>query len=143
MVTGDSIAAFMRRISEASRVFVIFSEKYLHSVFCMTELYELWMDCRQRDEEFLRRIRVYFLPNAKIFTPRDRLAIALWWKAELAALEADAHALGIGAVAESTHRELRRMRGFVGHVDEILALIAGRLNPKNFEELVKTGLDDA
>jgi internalin A len=59
MRVGDRISAFMRRLAEGQRMFVILSEKYLRSIYCMTELYEIWWNCRGRDDAFIARVRVF------------------------------------------------------------------------------------
>ncbi len=69
---GDSISRFMRRIGRGDRVFVVPSDKYLRSPYCMFELFEVWRTSKAKDEEFLRRIRVYSLPDAQIRTTLDQ-----------------------------------------------------------------------
>ena len=66
---GDSISKFMRRLGSGDRVFVILSDKYLKSPYCMYELLEVWRNSKMADEEFRRRIRVFRLPDAKMMTP--------------------------------------------------------------------------
>jgi internalin A len=39
---GDSIAKFTKDIGRGDRVFIILSDKYLKSPFCMIELFEIW-----------------------------------------------------------------------------------------------------
>ena len=55
---GDRISAFMRRIGQGDRVFVVLSDKYLRSPYCMFELSELWRTSQAEGEKFLRRVRV-------------------------------------------------------------------------------------
>ena len=62
----------MRRIGRGDRVFVVLSDKYLRSPYCIFELFEVWRTSRAEDEEFLRRIRVYSLPDAQIRTTLDQ-----------------------------------------------------------------------
>jgi internalin A len=79
---GDSISSFMRRMSTGNRVFVILSDKYLRSPHCMFELSEIWRMCRQEGEAFLERVRIYALPDTKIFKPADWVDWAIYWKRE-------------------------------------------------------------
>jgi hypothetical protein len=44
---GDNIAKFMKQFGLGDRVFVILSDKYLKSPFCMFELFELWRPRRR------------------------------------------------------------------------------------------------
>ena len=50
--TGDPITPFMSRIGRGDRVFVILSEKYLHSAWCMFELSEIWFQSRLDEGSF-------------------------------------------------------------------------------------------
>jgi internalin A len=76
MTAGDRISKFMAPIGRGDRVFVVFSDKYLKSPFCMYELFEVWRNCRGEGREFLDRIRVFTLPSAKIWTTVDRALYA-------------------------------------------------------------------
>jgi len=76
---GDSIAKFMRAIGEGDRIFVVLSDKYLKSPFCMFELFEIWRNSRQDKAEFLRRVRIYTLGDAKIRKPVDRVRYGKYW----------------------------------------------------------------
>ena len=53
-------------------MFVILSDKYLKSPYCMYELLEVWRNCKAEDEVFRKRIRVYRLPDAKMMGPLER-----------------------------------------------------------------------
>lgn len=71
------------------RVFVVLSEKYLHSARRMFELYEFWFYSRRDETDFRRRVRVYALSDAQAATPLQRARLAAWWKTqhdEIAAL---------------------------------------------------------
>ena len=58
----------MRRIGQGDRVFVVLSDRYLRSPYCMFELSEVWRTSRAEGEAFLRRVRVYSLPDAQVWT---------------------------------------------------------------------------
>jgi hypothetical protein len=58
---------------------VIFSEKYLHSIYCMSELHEIWRRC-VNDKTFGDRIRAYTLPDANIGNILEQLDIIGWWQ---------------------------------------------------------------
>lgn len=142
MGLGEQISKFMRRIGRADRVFAVLSDKYLKSPFCMFELSEVWRNSRQEDKEFLRRICVYTLPCAKIWTPRDRTNYAIYWKEQHDALEAPVKEHGYHILGESGAQQLRRMRDFSQNVADILATVANTLQPRSFDELVKHGFKD-
>jgi internalin A len=84
---GEGISKFMGRIGQADRVFVVLSDKYLKSPYCMTELFEIWRNSRQNEGQFLGRIRVYTLPCTRIFSPLDRAQCAVYWKKQREALK--------------------------------------------------------
>ena len=53
-------------------MFVILSDKYLKSEFCMCELFEIWRTSAEEPDRFLNRVRVFCLPDAKIAKLKDR-----------------------------------------------------------------------
>jgi len=52
LVHVDRISAFMQQIGGGDRVFIFLSDKYLHSPYCMFELFEMWRNSRQDSAEF-------------------------------------------------------------------------------------------
>ncbi|WP_082167682.1 COR domain-containing protein, partial [Methylobacterium aquaticum] len=140
---GDSISAFMRRLGGGDRVFVILSDKYLRSPNCMFELSEIWRTSRQEGPAFLDRVRVYALPDAKIWTPLDWTDWAIHWKQRHDELQSRAVAHGIGILGEVGGRQLRQMQGFSLSVSDILGTLTDIVQPRTFEELERYGLDDA
>ena len=139
---GDSITKFMQRIGKGKRVFVVLSDKYLKSPFCMYELWEVWRNARQQGEAFIDVIRVFALPDAKIFTPRDRLLLAAHWKKETEELAALVKEVGPELLGERDGDRLRMMRRFSYDVSDILATIADRVLPRSFEDFEKYGFDE-
>ena len=104
----------------------------------MHELYELWRNCRQDDKEFLDHVRVYTLPDAKVWSPLDRAERAEYWENEYAKLEPKLRYL-----SESDFRRYLCMKEFHNQVGRILSLVTDILQPQDFEQLVKYGLSDA
>jgi hypothetical protein len=82
MRSGDLISGFMKRIGLADHVIVILSEKYLGSIYCMTELHSIYQRSVGEKEAFLRRIIPVVLDDAQIAAWRDRVAHAQHWRAE-------------------------------------------------------------
>jgi hypothetical protein len=134
---GERISKFMKQLGRDDRVFVILSDKYLKSPFCMFELSEVWRTSRQEDEEFLRRICIYTLPCAKIWTPRDRAKYAIHWKQQHDELEALIKKHGYDTLGERDAQQLRRIRDFSRNVGDILATVADILQPRSFDELAR------
>ena len=50
---GDRISKFMSRIAHGDRIFIVLSDKYLKSAYCMHELFDIWRNCREDDAEFI------------------------------------------------------------------------------------------
>jgi internalin A len=139
---GDSISRFMKRIGAGKRVFVILSDKYLHSPHCMFELSEIWRTSKQEGEGFLQRVRIYALPDAKIWSPVDRIDLAIYWKDQYEALDSRVREHGATILGEHDHRLLCQMQNFYIQVSKILAIVSDIVQPRTFEELTRYGFDD-
>jgi internalin A len=133
---GESIAKFMRSLAASDRVFVILSEKYLSSSYCMYELWQVWLNCRADDEEFRQRIRVYRLPDAAMMKVLERGRWGKYWKDQLK----DITDLGLDNLGKEDFGEYKLMLDFANHVGDILRVIADTLLPEDFDELEKHGL---
>jgi internalin A len=140
---GDSISTFMRRIGAGDRVFVILSEKYLRSPHCMFELSEVWRTSKHEGEDFLKRIRIYALPDAKVWEPEDWADWAIYWKEKHDALDRRAREHGGAILGEPGLRRLIHMQRFYTQVADILGVLADIVQPRTFEELEQYGFDDA
>jgi hypothetical protein len=139
---GDSISAFMKRIGGGDRVFVILSDKYLRSPFCMFELSEVWRMSKQQGQDFLDRVRVYALPDANVYKPVDWISWAAYWKREFDELDAMASRLSPALLGEHGHRRLMQMQTFYTQVADILGTLADIVQPRTFEELKHYGFAD-
>ena len=136
---GDRISTFMKSIGTGDRVFVILSDKYLRSPYCMFELSEIWRTSQQEGEAFLKRVRIYALPDAKIFQPGDWADWAIYWKREHDELERRAQLHGMVVLGEQGHRRLTQMRNFYTQVSDILGTLADIMQPRTFEDLERYG----
>jgi internalin A len=131
--TGDPIMPFMQRIGAGDRVFVILSEKYLRSPWCMFELLEVWRHSRADPDDFRRRVRVYALPDAKAATTRDRIANAVYWKQEHDGIEATIKEHGAAVLGTHDFEAFKRMGEFYRSVPDILATLFNTVQPRTFE----------
>jgi internalin A len=113
---GDRISKFMEWIGRGDRVFVVLSDKYLKSSYCMFELYEIWRTSKAKDEEFLRRVRVYSLPDAQISEPLDRLQHAKFWKDQHDELKTFIKENGADLLGEQDLQQFKLMQNLYGHV---------------------------
>jgi internalin A len=139
---GDSISKFMQRLAGGDRIFVILSDRYLHSPYCMYELMEMWRKCSAEEENFLTRVRLYVIPGTKIFSLSDRAQYAVHWKQEYEKVHQLIHDHGAEVVGQRGFREYKLMGDFRRWVAEILETVADRLQPRDFEDLARYGLDD-
>jgi internalin A len=139
---GERISKFMERLARGNRVFIILSDKYLKSPYCMAELARVWRNCRQDDEEFLRRIRVFTLDDAKIWTPKERALCAAYWRTESGELETIIGQHGYGILGEKDYERYRLMDEFAKQIGNILATVTDILQPRTFEELELYGFAD-
>ena len=125
---GDRISKFMKLLGRGKRVFVVISDKYLKSPYCMNELFELW-----------NHIRVYTLACAKIWTALDRTKYAVHWKEECGRLEALVKEHGDEILGEKDARQYRLMKRFSRQIGDVLATVTDILQPCNFEDLERYG----
>ena len=139
---GDRITPFMRRIGAGDRIFVILSEKYLRSPFCMFELCEIWRQSRGEEADFRRRVRVYALPDTKAGAPVERMRHAIYWKSQHDEIAAMIKQHGAEIVGDQDFERFRRMGDFYRHVPDILATMFDTVQPRSFEELERYGFDD-
>jgi internalin A len=139
---GDSISKFMQRLAGGSRVFVVLSDKYLRSPYCMYELLEIWRRCSGEEEKFLDRVRVYIIPDTKIFSVTDRAQYAIHWQQEYDKVDRLVHDHGPDVVGRRGFQEYKLMGDFRRWVAEILEAVTDRLQPRDFGDLAKYGLDD-
>jgi internalin A len=139
---GDSISKFMSQLANGDRVFVVLSDEYLRSPYCMHELMEIWRTCAAEEQVFLDRIRVYVVPGTRIFSISERAQYAVYWRKEYEKVNNLIHNNGPDVVGRRGFQEYRLMDDFRRWVAEILETIADRLQPRSFEELAKFGLDD-
>jgi internalin A len=137
--TGELISAFMRRIGSGDRVFVILSDKYLHSDFCMTELCEIWRYSRAGPGDFRRRVRIYALADTKAGTILERMRLSVWWKSKYDEISAMIKEHGPDIMVPRDLAAFRRMGEFYRVVPDILALMFDTVQPRTFEELVAHG----
>ena len=139
---GESITRFMKRLGSGDLVFVILSDKYLKSPYCMYELLEVWRNCKAEDEVFRKRIRVYRLPDAKMMSPLERLEYAVYWDDEFTKLDKVVRKESPSLLGKADFNRYRLMQDFTHFVGDMLVLIADTLLPRDFEQLVAHGFGD-
>jgi internalin A len=139
---GDSFIRFMQQLGSRDLLFVILSDKYLKSAYCMYELLEVWRNCKEKPETFRKRVLVYRLSDAAMSTPRERVLCAKYWREQFNELDATVREFGPDLLGEADFKRYKLMQDFSHRVGDILALIADTLQPRDFDELKSFGLDD-
>jgi internalin A len=133
----------MSQIAQGDVIFVVLSDKYLKSPYCMFELFEIWRVNRQDETEFLKRVRIYILDDAKISTPGGRLRYAGYWRKEYSELKrAMKWAGGVDVVGEADLRLYKLMQEYYNKISDILALFANILQPRSFDYLKSYGFGE-
>jgi internalin A len=140
---GDSVSKFMSQIAQGDVIFIILSDKYLKSPWCMFELFEIWRVNQQDETEFLARVRIYVLQDAKISSPIDRLRYARYWREQYDELERTFKDVGVGAVGQADMRLYKQMQQYYSQVSDMLAGFASILQPRSFDDLKVYGFDEA
>jgi hypothetical protein len=121
-------------------VIIIFSKKSLHSIYCMSELHEIWRRCVD-DKTFGDRIRAYTLPDADIGDILRQLDVIGWWQERYRQIEAKANQVGWPNLSPQLFEEVLRTRAIAQDASAILALIQDTLRPRRPEDMLRTAFD--
>ncbi|MCA3313965.1 MAG: hypothetical protein ING06_12905 [Roseomonas sp.] len=79
MTPGDRIRTFRLQIARSPRIFVFLSDRYLESLNCMAELYEIWRECDRNEDKLRDRIRIFKFPNLQLSDPVIRAGYREHW----------------------------------------------------------------
>jgi TIR domain-containing protein len=139
---GDRISEFIEKIGRGDRVFIFLSEKYLHSPYCMFELFEIWRNNRQDKEKFLSHVRFFAIDGAKIGRADEWLDYTEFWQHERDNLRQKIDHIGWQDAGEEAIKRFRNMEIFAGKVSDVLALFADIVQPRTFEDFLNYGFDD-
>ena len=139
---GDLISDFMQQIGESDRVFVFLSDKYLHSPYCMYELFELWRNSKQNKSDFIRKVRLFTLDSARIKTEIEWLDYTGYWVDERDKLERSVDRVGWKNAGAEVIGRYTRMQTFAGKIADVLAYFADVVRPRTFDEFIKFGFED-
>lgn len=132
MRAGDRISVFIRQLTRADLVVAVISDKYLRSPYCMHEIYKLWQKC-QGDSDDLSKILVpIVLPEVKVGDLVERAPYLKHWTGRAKLLDALSRDPDINPGNES-FKEVRLVREFAHHVDDILVFLQDVLMPRKLE----------
>jgi internalin A len=135
---GDLISAFIRRLTRADLVVGVISDKYLRSIYCMHEIYKLWQRHQANPDEMAQHLVPIVLPEVKIGNVRERLPYLKYWAGEAKSLEKVVRDANIRPGRESWE-EVRLVREFSHHIDDILVFLQDVLMPKALDAHLEDG----
>ncbi len=101
-----------------------------------------WYYSRRDEADFLRRVRVYVLPDARAATPLQRVNLAVFWKTQHDEIAAQIAKPGAEILSTPEFERFKDMGDFYRHVPDILATLFDTVQPRTFEELEQYGLSD-
>jgi hypothetical protein len=135
---GDSIDAFMRRLTQAERVVVILSGKYLRSTYCMAELYRLWRRC-QEPTDFTRHVRAFGIGDEQIGNFKECAEHTMYWRQRAKEM---ADLAGESLLAPEDYERMQEINAWANELPRILYWVKDTLRPKRVEELIGYVFDD-
>jgi internalin A len=139
--SGDLISDFMKLIGQADHVIVVLSDKYLRSIYCMTELHAIYQRSNGQKPEFLRRIIPIVLNGVNFNEFRYRDVYAEHWTTQYKTMDQSLSKLAVeqklSRVALDDFRRYKEMQKWYLDVADILAYISDVLTPNGFDEIVK------
>jgi internalin A len=142
MRPGELISAFMDRIAATDRVIVVISAKYLRSEYCMYELFKIYQNCRNKKEDFQRRIIPIILPDAGLSGRSvSRLTPAIYWNEEEEELAAMI-AANLKAVGTSIHNKYRLIGEFARNTSDMLEYLYDQLQPRDYDRQMEEGFTE-
>jgi hypothetical protein len=98
----------------------------------MYEIYKLWQKCQGDGDELVRRLVPIVLPEVNIKNLRERLPYMKHWAGEAKSLEELIRDPDLRPSRESWE-EVRLVREFAHHVDDILVFLQDVLMPRKLE----------
>jgi len=139
MRPGELISAFMDRLAAADRVIVVISAKYLRSEYCMYELFKIYQNCRNKAEDFQRRIIPIIIPDAGLSGRAAlRLMPASYWKKEEDELEAMI-AVNLKAIGTNIYIKYRLIGEFARNTSDMIEYLYDQLQPRDYDRQMPEG----
>jgi internalin A len=139
MRPGELISAFMDRLAAADRVIVVISAKYLRSEYCMYELFKIYQNCRNKAEDFQRRIIPIIIPDAGLSgRAAFRLMPAIYWKKEEEELEAMI-AVNLKAIGTNIYIKYRLIGEFARNTSDMIEYLYDQLQPRDYDRQMPGG----
>jgi len=118
----DSFKEFMKKIRSTDSVLMVVSDAYLKSRNCMYEVLETL-----KDENYKDRIYPIVLPDAKIYSPAERLEYLEYWKTEYSSLKESLSKYSPEEVI-SISTDLKIMRDINGSIVDFISIVSDLKN---------------
>ncbi len=132
ILPGERISSFIRQLTHADLVVAVISEKYLHSPYCMHEIYRLWQRCQEEPEELGKCLVSIVLPEVKIGDALERAPYQRYWADRAKKFEALRQDPDSTLSPESV-KEINLTHDFARKVDGILAFLQDVLMSRDLE----------
>lgn len=136
--SGDSISAFILRLTRADLVVAVISDKYLRSPYCMFEIYKLWQRCQGDPDGMARVVVPIVLPGVRIGEVHERASYVEYWDQRAKSGQLLFQRMGTRLGPESVN-EIRLMQEFAFHTDPILSFLNNILMPRQLEAHLDQG----
>jgi internalin A len=131
---GDLISLFIKRLGDGDRVVAVISEKYLHSVACMEEIYRVYQRCQADANRFAEIVVPIVLPEVQIERPGQRAEYVRAWKKQAADLDKLLKELGTD-FGNDGFNKTRLAKDIARHAADILFFVNDILMPRNLKGL--------
>jgi len=138
LVPGLRISRFMDRLSGGDRVVCVVSDKYLHSPYCMREIYEIYRRSRGDADRFAKVVIPMILPEVEIASLPQRKPYLKHWADRHRELQEILRDPDLSFSPES-YREAHYVRDFAQNVDDILIYLQDILMPRNLDAHLDDG----
>jgi hypothetical protein len=112
------------------------------SINCVYELTEIWRNCRRDTDTFLKRVRLFALPDAKFWEPEDRTRLARHWFERHQKLQDSGRVGDHFVIGTRDMQKMIEMKRFAMDLPDILDALANRVQPLTFAEVVRYAFED-
>ncbi len=136
--TASPLSAFIRQLTRADYVVAVVSDKYLRSPYCMYEIYKFWQKWQGDADALARSVVPIVLPEVRVGSFQQRAPYLKHWSDQAKSLEALVRDPDLRPGSESWE-EVRLIREFAHHVDDILVFLNDVLMPRKLEAHLDNG----
>lgn len=134
---GESIHRFMDALADGDRIIAILSDKYLHSPYCMYELFHAWLKQQANPDLFAKAVRAYRVPCAKFGTPAERGIVGKHWDDLVESTKPY-----VGTLAGRDLQEFNLYKHFALSAGDILYAINDTVVPRDWEDFLNWAFGD-